>query len=261
VASGILGVALGAAVAFATTSIRFMRQDQLRLEVRHAIRASADSVVRDVRLAGACLPQTGAFVPLAGLDVGTGDTLTIRTGCSQNNLACVATATNALHGMGSTTINVDDTTGFGQARIGYIRHTDGQGEFFGIANVDPMASTITRADGATRDYPVGSGVFAVDERSYSLDTTGSGAPRLMLDVDRQGATPFAVGVSEFSVRYVLDRNCPPCDVVDMPADDAEWWLVNEVAMTFTAETVNPVRAEDSYSETRTVVSKPRNLLP
>jgi hypothetical protein len=47
----------------------------------------------------------------------------------------------------------------------------------------------------------------------------------------------------------------------MPVDDAEWRLVNEVALTVTASTVNPIRSEDSYSETRTVTGKPRNLLP
>ena len=262
VAVSIIGVALSAAVAFASTSLRLLRQNQLRLEVRHALRASGDSIVRDLRLAAACLPQNGSFVALEGIDSGTADSLTIRTGySSQNNLACVATATNAIHGAGTVAISVDEADGFGQARMGYLRHLDGGGEFFTIADVDTGASTITRGEPATRDFPVGSGVFAVDERSYSLDTGEPGASRLMLDVDRAGEVPFASGISGFSVHYILERNCPPCDVVDLPADDAEWRLVNEVAVTLTAETVNPLRSEDHYSETRTVVGKPRNLLP
>jgi prepilin-type N-terminal cleavage/methylation domain-containing protein len=261
VAMGMLGVALSAVAAFGSTSLRLMRQNQLRLEVRHALRASGDSVVRDLRLAAACLPQNGRFVALDGIDSGTADSLTIRTGYAQDNLACVATATNAVHASGSNTISADVVDGFGRARMGYIRHLDGDGEFFSIADVDPIASTITRTNPATRDFPVGSGVFAVDERVYSLDASGSGPSRLMLEVDRTGPGPFAVGISGMSVRYVLDRNCPPCDVVDLPIDDAEWRLVNQVAVTLTAETVNAVRPEDYYSETRTVVGKPRNLLP
>lgn len=260
VAIGIVGIALSAAAAFASTSVKLMRQDQLRLEVRQAIRATADSIVRDVRLAGACLPQNGSFVALDGVAAGGSDTLTIRTGFSQDDLACVATTTSTLHGAGSTTINVDVIDGFGMARMGYLRHLDGGGEFFTIADVDPATSTITRADGATRDYPIGSGVFAVDERTYALDTSGP-TPQLTLEVDRTGPVPFATGVSQFSVQYTLNRNCPTCDVVNLPADDAEWWLVSQVAMTLSAETVNPIRAEDSYSETRTITGKPRNLLP
>jgi prepilin-type N-terminal cleavage/methylation domain-containing protein len=261
VAIGMLGVALSAVAAFGSTSLKLMRQNQLRLEVRHALRASGDSIVRDLRLAAACLPQNGRFVALDGVDSGTADSLTIRTGYAEDNLSCVATATNALHGGGSITINVDVADGFGQALMGYIRHLDGDGEFFSIADVDPVAETITRADPASRDFPVGSGVFAVDERIYSLDTTGPGPSQLMLELDGTGAEPFAVGISGLSVRYILNRNCPACDVVDLPIDDAEWRLVNQVAVTLTAETVNPVRSQDYYYETRTVIGKPRNLLP
>jgi hypothetical protein len=165
-----------------------------------------------------------------------------------------------MHGLGETVITVDQTDGFGMARMGYIRHIDGDGEFFTIADVDELASTITRGEPATRDFTVGSGVFAVDERTYDLDTT-TVPPQLTLEIDRGGVVPFAVGIGAFNVRYILARNCPPCDQVDMPVDDAEWRLVNEVAVTVTASTVNPIRSEDHYSETRTVTGKPRNLLP
>lgn len=261
VAVAMLGVALSAAAAFAGASLRFMRQNQLRLEVAQALRASGDAIVRDLRLAAACLPQNGKFVALDGIESGSADSLTIRTGYARDNLACVATATNAIHGSGSTTILADVVDGFSQARMGYLRHLDGDGEFFSIADVDPVASTVTRADPATRDFPVGSGVFAVDERVYWLDTSGPGPSRLMFEVDETGPATFAVGMTGMSVRYVLDRDCPPCDVVDLPIDDAEWRLVNKVAVTLTAETVNPARQGDYYSETRTVVGKPRNLLP
>jgi prepilin-type N-terminal cleavage/methylation domain-containing protein len=261
VALTMVGVALSAALAFGSTSLKLMRQNQLRLEVKQALRTTGDAIVRDMRLAAACLPQNGSFVALDGTDTGLADAITIRTGFSEDNLACIATTVNVLHVGGSDSISVDDAGGFGQARLGYIRHLDGDGEFFTIADVDPVGGTITRGNGASRDFPVGSGVFAVDERTYALDTSGSGPPVLTLEVDRQGAEPFAAGIREFQIRYILERNCPPCDVVDLPLDDQEWWLVNQVAVTVKAETVNPVRAEDSYAEARTVVGKPRNLLP
>jgi prepilin-type N-terminal cleavage/methylation domain-containing protein len=260
VAIGMLGIGLSAAVAFASTQLQLVRQNHLRVEVRHALRASGDAIVRDLRLAAACLPQTGAFVSLAGTDNGTADSLTIRTGFAQDNLACVATTNNALHGMGSSTFTVDTTDGFEEASLGYLRHLDGDGEFFTITSVDSLTHTITRGEPASRDYPVGSGVFAVDERTYALDT-GSTPPRLTLEMGQNGPVPFAIGITEFQVQYILDRNCTPCDVVDMPVDDVEWWRVNQVSVTLTGETVNPRRSEDYYSETRTVVGKPRNLLP
>ncbi len=258
---GMVGIGLGATVAFASTSLKLLRQNHLRVEVKQALRASSDSIVRDMRLAAACLPQNGAFVALAGVDTALADSVTIRTGFSDDNLSCIATTVATAHAGGAVVIDVDNAQGFGQARLGYLRHLDGDGEFFIIADVDPGANTITRADGASRDFPIGSGVFAVDERTYALDATDPSAPQLTLEVDREGATPFAVGVSELNVRYVLARNCPPCDVVDLPADAMEWWLVNQVQLTVTAQTVNPIRPEDVYSETRTVTGKPRNLLP
>jgi prepilin-type N-terminal cleavage/methylation domain-containing protein len=258
---GIVGIGLGATVAFASTSVKLLRQNHLRVEVKQALRASSDSIVRDMRLAAACLPQNGAFVALAGVDNGLTDSVTIRTGFSDDNLSCIATTVATAHAGGAVVIDVDNAQGFGQARLGYLRHLDGDGEFFTIADVDPVANSITRADGASRDFPVGSGVFAVDERTYALDDTDPDAPRLTLDVDREGATPFAVGISELDVHYILERSCPPCDVVDLPADDMEWWLVNQVQLTLKGKTVNPIRAEDVYSETRTVTGKPRNLLP
>ncbi len=261
VALGMMGIAMGAAVAFASTSLKLMRHSHLRVEVRQALRASGDSIVRDMRLAAACLPQNGTFIGLDGSNSGTADSLTIRTGFAQDDLSCVATIVNAIHTSGSDVISVDATEGFAQARLGYLRHMDGGGEFFVVAEVDSADSTITRVDGASRDYPVGSGVFAVDERTYSLETVGPGPARLMLDVSGEGTTPFALGVTGLQVRYILERGCPPCDVVDLPASAEEWWLVNQVAVTLTAETVNPIRPEDAYSETRTVIGKPRNLLP
>jgi prepilin-type N-terminal cleavage/methylation domain-containing protein len=261
IALAVAGVALSAAATFATTSMSLMRRHQIRLEVRQGLRASTDSLVRDLRLAGACLPATGQFVSLDGDDDGDADAVTIRTGLVQPNLSCIQTSLTAVHAAGTTTLTVSATDGFATARTGYLRHPDGDGEFLTVTGVDEDALTISRGDTAGRDYPVGSGVFAVDERTYALDESDPALPQLTMDVNRSGAVPFAVGISRFDVRYVLERNCPPCDVVDLPADAAEWWLVNQVNVTVTARTVNPVLAGDSYTETRTVQGKPRNLLP
>src|SRR6516225_7109958 len=82
-------------VAVATTSGMFlaskqqMQLQQRQLETTQAARAAADSIVRDLRLSGACLPSTGDFISLTGVNNGTSDQITTRTGLTQPNLACV----------------------------------------------------------------------------------------------------------------------------------------------------------------------------
>jgi hypothetical protein len=68
-------------------------------------------------------------------------------------------------------------------------------------------------------------------------------------------------MTDLQLQYVLQRNCPPCDVVDLPPDDATWRLVNQVLVTPTAETVGAVRPEDQVTLAQTSRAKPRNLLP
>jgi hypothetical protein len=82
----------------------------------------------------------------------------------------------------------------------------------------------------------------------------------MLTVD-QARAGLAAGMRDLQLQYVLERNCPPCDVVDLPPDDATWRLVNQVLVTPTAETVGAVRPEDQVTLAQTSRAKPRNLLP
>jgi len=84
---------------------------------------------------------------------------------------------------------------------------------------------------------------------------------LMLTVDQGTPQAFAAGMTDLQLRYVLEQNCPPCDVVDLPVDDAQWRLVNQVLVTPTAQTVGAVRPEDQVSLAETSRAKPRNLLP
>jgi type II secretory pathway pseudopilin PulG len=259
-AVGMLGIALSAAMAFASTQVRLLHQNHRRLEVRHVIRASGDAIMRDLRLAALCLPRTGRFPSLDGVDNGTADTITIRTGFARADGSCVASAANQSHTPDAAAIAVSRPEGFDRARIGYLQHVDGTGEFFTIVDVDPVTSTITRGEPARREVPAGAWVFAVHERTYALDTVVD-PTQLTLEIDRDGRIPFAAGIEAFNVRYVLDRDCPPCDEVDLPVDDTEWRLVQEIAVTLTANTINPTRPEDYYSETRMVAGPARTLRP
>jgi type II secretory pathway pseudopilin PulG len=259
VAIGVAGITLATAAHFFAIQARSARTHSLRLETQQAVRSSLDAITRDLRLAGACLPSDGQFVPLAGTDAPGGDAITIRTGLVRTNMSCIVTTISVLAVKDATTLQVGSAAGFTTDMLGYIRHPNGSGEIQRIAAVG--GTSITFAAGMSQDYPVASGVYALDERTYALDPSDPQLPLLTLTVNRGTPQAFAAGVRDLQVRYGLDRNCPPCDQIDLPADTAEWRLVNNVVLTATVDTVGGVRPEDQATMIATAMAKPRNLLP
>ncbi len=256
----ISGVALASISTFYVGQMRNLRQNTLRVEVQQAMRASLDAISRDLRLAGACLPAGGAYLPLSGTNVAAGDTITIRTGVVNANNTCFPTsvANNPSVLAGATAITLINGAGFTPDMLVYIRHPNGAGELKNITNV--AGNVITVNSGLSQDYPFGSGAWPVDERVYALDKSGA-TPLLTLNIGQNGAQAFAAGIGDMQFRYQLNRNCPPCDVVDLPADTAEWSLVNSVNVTVKAQTVGPKLANDAFAMTTGIDVKPRNLLP
>jgi hypothetical protein len=249
-------VALGGVVSFFATQARVQVGHGYRIELQQALRSSLDNITRDLRLAGACLPANGNFAALGGQDGPGPDEVTIRAGVVRGDMSCVRTALTALTSSGTSSLAVSDASGFAVDTLALV-HTAAGHQYAFVTGV--AGNTITLEDPANIDFPVGSGVFAIDERVYSIDDTGP-APRLMLSINRGADQAFAVGMRDLQLQYVLADNCPPCDVVDLPADDVEWRLVNEVLVTAQAETVGAVRVEDQVSLTETSRAKPRNLL-
>jgi hypothetical protein len=249
-------VALGSVVSFFATQARVQVGHGYRIELQQALRSSLDNITRDLRLAGACLPANGTFAALAGQDGPGPDQVTIRAGVVRDDMSCVRSALTAMTSNGTTSLSVSDASGFAADTLVLVHTAAGQQYSFvtGVAG-----NVITIEDPATIDFPVGSGVFAIDERVYGIDDIGP-APRLMLTINRGAEQAFANGMRDLQVQYVLANNCPPCDVVDIPANDTEWRLVNEVIVTAQAETVGAVRAEDQVSLRETSRAKPRNLL-
>ncbi len=260
VALGVTGIVLGAVVQFFSQHAHAMRTHTFRIETQQALRGALDAIARDVRLAGACLPTNGDFVALDGTDSPDGDSITIRTGLTRDNLSCVFGTTTADAGAGTTTFAVDDGDDFVVDKLAYVRDPNGSGELFRVTGHG--ANTVSVSPGAGQFYPAGSTVYAVDQRRYTLDA-GLDPPVLFLQIDWQEAVPFAAGIRELEILYVLDQNCPTCDVIDLssPIDTATWWLVNEVIVTARAESVGGTRPGDFATLNQTVRAKPRNLLP
>jgi Tfp pilus assembly protein PilW len=259
----LMSAALGSIAAIAVSQFFSMQARQqvghgFRVELQQAVRSSLDTMTRDLRLAGACLPSDGDFVALAGTNGPAADSVTVRAGVVRADLSCVVTALSALTQAGQQTLTVTSAQGFAPNMRVYVRHPGGTGQFTTVNAAGGTAVTLT--DATTMDYPVGSGLFAIDERRYAIDTSGA-VPTLTLTVDQGTPQAYAAGITDLQLRYVLAQNCPPCDVVDIPPDDETWRLVNEVLVTSTAETVGAARPEDQVTLTETSRAKPRNLLP
>ena len=257
--AGISGVVLAGAVKFFGTQLHQQRQQGFRIEAQQAARSSLDAVTRDLRLAGACLPSDGQFIALGGANIPGGDSITIRTGLVRTNMSCIITTLTAGVAAGTSALPVQSGSGFVTGMLGYIKHPNGSGEIVPVANAN--ATTVTFTAPMSQDYPVGTGVYAIDERTYAVDKSNPSLPVLTLTVNRALPEAFAAGVADFQIDYVLDRHCPTCDRVPLPANTAEWRLVNEVALSATVQTVGGVQPQDQAMLVVSSMAKPRNLLP
>jgi prepilin-type N-terminal cleavage/methylation domain-containing protein len=264
VALAVTTAAMAGAGAFFTTSVHFMRSQEREIETTQAVRASIDVMVRDLRLGGACLPVNGDFITLDGVNNGTTDEITTRTGLTRPDLSCVRSATVGITPMAGSTIAIERADGFQTNGRAYIRAADGTGEFFTVTSVDTGANIIGRDRAFTKDYAAASGVYAIDERRFALTTTTTpwgDVPQLILQIGDASPSPFALGIEQLNIQYHLRRNCPSCDVIDIPTTDDDWRLVDEVLLTLTGRSLKPNQDGGYYRRTMSVAIKPRNLLP
>ncbi len=263
VATAIVSTVLAAVGALFAVSRGFMQDQILLVETQQGLRSTLESMARDLRLGGACLPITGDFVVLDGTDSATTDSITTRTGLVRPNLSCVSTTLTAAMSKTTNTLTVGTTDGFAVGMRGLIRHAgNGSGESFTVATITPP-NTLTKSGGWTQDYPKDSGVYAADERTYSVDTTSNPAlPVLKVTANGDPPSAFAFGIENLTIKYLLNRNCPPCDIIDAPAPaDNQWRMVNAVLITATARSRTPARNGQYIRLTGRISAKPRNLLP
>jgi prepilin-type N-terminal cleavage/methylation domain-containing protein len=262
VTMGITGVVLTSLVQFFAFHAKTMRQHSYRVETQQALRGALDAMVRDVRLAGACLPTNGSYIALAGTDSPAGDSITVRTGIVRPDLTCVSGTTNIQRPAGSTTFTVDNATGFEVGKLVYVRDLNGSGELREVSSVNTASNTVGVSPGVGQLYPAGSALFAVDQRTYAL-RSDLDPPILTLQIDQEDPQAFAAGIEDLDFDYVLAHNCPSCEIVDLSPQltSAQWWTVNEVLITATAKSVGGVVEGDENELTQYARAKPRNLLP
>jgi hypothetical protein len=263
-ASTLTIIAMVAVMGLFHASARFMHNEELNMETSQAARASIDAMVRDLRLGGACLPTKGSFIALTGVDGGSQDSITTRTGLTRPDMTCVTATVQSPVPIGATSIAVDSVNGFTVGVRGYICDNNcGTSELFAIAGIDSGANTLTRDTPSANTYGTGSTIYLIDERTYYIDQTTTpwgSAPELVMQIGNQAPQSFAIGIETLDVQYQLNRNCPSCDTVSLPSDD-EWRLVQELFLTVTARSDRPNQFGQYYRRTLTVSVKPRNLLP
>ena len=78
---------------------------------------------------------------------------------------------------------------------------------------------------------------------------------------RERVVVSRIVIEKLDIRYQLQRNCPPCDVINVPGNNAEWSIVDTVLLTLTARSEQPDQSGTYYRRTVSVNVKPRNLLP
>lgn len=258
---GIMSIAMASTSGLFLAGRNFMRDQALDVETTQAARATMDLLLRELRLGGACLPITGDFISLDGTNVSDRDTIISRTGLTRPDLSCIKTTSTAALTSGATVITVDNIGGFAIGRRGYIRNTTGTGEFFDIINMNTPAKTLTIVPGVTTAYPSGSGVYEVDERAFRINNSDPTKPVLEMQIDSKPASKLAAGIERLNIEYQLQRNCPACDVVSLPANEPEWAIVEQVFLEVTARSSRLGPNGQYYRRTLRVGVKPRNLLP
>jgi prepilin-type N-terminal cleavage/methylation domain-containing protein len=257
VSATLVAISSAAVAQFFQIQARRQSGHVFRVELHQGIRSSLDAITRDLRLAGACMPTDGDFVAIAGTN-STTDSVTIRAGKVRSDMSCVQSALTSIAAKSQKNVVVGSSAGFTVNGRVYLRHPGGTGQFSFVNSI--TGNTVRLTNNTNKAYPVGSGLFAVDERVYSIITAG-GLPSLNLTIDAGTPQIFAAGMTNLQMRYILNQNCPPCDVIDLPASAAQWRLVNQVTVTATGRTVGATRTEDQVTLSETSRAKPRNLLP
>lgn len=264
VATLLFGLAITATSGFFLASNNYMKMQARKVETNQAARATVDTIVRDLRLGGACLPVTGTFVSMDGTDNGDEDEIIVRTGLVRSDLSCVRTAVRSTADQDTTLVRVESVDGFRVGQRVYLRSPTNQGEYVTIATISPGGPSFRTQALLSHTYPIGSGVYVIDERRFYInhwDSPRGTLPELMMQIGDEEPLSYAVGIEKLDFQYQLRRNCPPCDVVDLPVDNDEWAIVEQVFVAVTARSERPVENGDYYRRTIRVGVKPRNLLP
>lgn len=251
-----------ATASFFSVTVATTHDMELQTETQQGLRALFSLVTQELRQAGACLPENGQFIALDGANSGDQDSFTLRIGqTNPDTLACIRASTDEKADTGDTVLSLASGQGSQFAGVSYVYVTPNgaTGDFYGVVAQD--ATSITLDTGLSVDHPAGSGIYAVEERTYEIETLNE-RPVLTVAMDGGSAQPLVDGVEKFNIRYLL----APCTLsgcaesVDLPADNAEWAQVRQVEIAAEVSSRKERRDGQLTVESGEIVVKPRNLL-
>lgn len=231
------------------------RRQEKEIEATHTGRAALDSILRELRLSGACLPDTGEFIALEAVDDAESDAIVTRYGLTTEQLSCVQTTITENEDQGSTVLQVADTADFAPEMTVYLRNTNGGGAYYTLVDVDADHQTLTIDRPLLGAFPATSGVYAIDERRFFLDTEPE-APHLMFQVGGNPPQPFAIGIERLDIYYETAMGTTTA----APSSHAEWRSVRQVHISLTARSSSAGIDGQYFRRTFNVTVQPRNLI-
>ena len=279
---------------------RFRSDTDAQAETHQGLNAALDSLTRDIRLAGACLPTQPSFIPLAATSgtrtdaqgvVQQNDTVTIRTGAVTGATTCPQSTLTADAAGNSTVLSVADIRGFAVGAMAYLIGPNSQpaGEFITVTGVTtgsscasstPNCGTLTTTSSHVQYPAASSGLYGLEQRVYSIDatnypTTAAPVPTLVRNLNGTGNQPIAVGIESLDVQYRLNSACPSTgcsgtctnqgspatsSLCDQPSANAVWLTVSQVVVTMSARSSTTLTTGGFFREQVTSSLQPRNLL-
>lgn len=259
----IFSIMLTVMTGFFRVNATIRQQMDLQTEAQQGLRATFEIITQELRQAGACLPRLGQFIALHGTDGGNQDSLTLRIGRTDGEaLVCIKAGTTQAAADGDSTLTLAEGEGslFAGTTLVYITPNGATGQFYTVTGT--TSNTVTIDGGLSGAHPVGTGIYAIDERIYAIDASSPNRPMLTVSIDGESPQPLVEGVEEFNVQYLL----APCDasgcaaVTDEPANDDEWRQVREVAISATVRSHKEDKQGQFLRESGYSHVKPRNLI-
>jgi|GEM_PF-901660 len=264
-------VLMTAMAGFFSTAVAVRQNLGGETEASQGLRALLSLITQELRQAGACLPKTGQFVALDGINNSTTDSLTLRIGrvnattllCMQPKLTTAVT--------GGSTLQVDNASGLQAGDLLYILPAGANGLFRKVNSVSGNTLTLTTALPAGT-YAVGTIIYPVDERTYTIDNSNPARPMLTVAINQNSPQPLVDGAELFDVHYLLSPCSPTCVGPNLSPpsgpNDPSWRLVREVEIKATVDSHKKNRQGQAVKATTGTTGqageyisiKPRNLL-
>jgi len=265
------GILMTAMTKFFSTAVAVRQNLGGETEADQGLRTLISLLTQELRQAGACLPRTGQFVALDGINNGTRDSLTLRIGrVNATTLLCMQPQlTTAI--TGGSTLQVNSASGLQTDDLLYILPAGANGLFRKVAAVS--GNTISLATALpTGTYAVGTIIYPVDERTYTIDNSNPARPMLTVAIDQNSPQPLIDGAELFDVRYLLSPCSPNCvgpnSAPPSGPNDPNWRLVREIEIKATVDSHKKNRQGQVVKATTGTTGqageyisvKPRNLL-